>query len=82
LLAIFSGAFTISGFRNQDIKRILNQKTGKISRCIKRLRVHGLIKRIGRTYKYYLTDLGREVIATGMKLKELYIIPRLNFTHP
>lgn len=82
LLAIFSGAFTITGFRNQDIKRILNQKAGKISRCIKRLHVHGLIKRIGRTYKYYLTDLGREVIATGMKLKELYIIPRLNFTHP
>jgi DNA-binding HxlR family transcriptional regulator len=52
-----------------------------ISRALKRLRVHGLIKRIGQTYKYYLTALGREVIATGIKLRELYIIPQLNFTH-
>lgn len=82
LLAVFSGSFNIAGFRNQDLKRILNRKTGTISRALKRLRVHGLIKRIGRTYKYYLTVLGREVIATGMKLKELYLIPRLNFIKP
>jgi hypothetical protein len=29
-----------------------------ISRHLKRLRVHGLIKRIGHRYKYYLTELG------------------------
>jgi hypothetical protein len=81
LLAVFSGAFNITGFRNRDIKRILNRKTTVISRALKRLRVHGLIKRIGQTYKYYLTALGREVIATGIKLRELYIIPQLNFTH-
>ncbi len=45
---------------------------------MKRLRVHGLIKKIGRTYKYYLTALGKQVIALGLKLKQLYIIPTLS----
>lgn len=81
LLAVFSGAFNVTGFRNQDIKRILNRNAAATSRAIKRLRVHGLIKKIGNTYKYYVTTLGREVIATAMQLKELYVIPRLNFMH-
>jgi hypothetical protein len=45
---------------------------------MKRLRVHGLIKKVGRTYKYYLTALGKQVITLGLKLKELYIIPALS----
>ena len=30
---------------------------------MKRLRAHGLIKKIGHTYKYYLTALGKQVTA-------------------
>jgi hypothetical protein len=45
---------------------------------MKRLRTHGLIKKIGKTYKYYLTALGKQVIALGLKLKNLYIIPALS----
>jgi hypothetical protein len=37
-----------------------------------------MIKRVGRTYKYYLTDLGRRVIVTALKLKELFIVPHLS----
>ncbi len=37
----------------------------------------GLIKNIRDTYKYYPTKLGRIVIANGLKLKELFIIPKL-----
>jgi hypothetical protein len=50
---------------------------GQISRLVKRLRVHGLIKKIGRTYKYYLTQLGRQVAVMALKLRELYVIPAL-----
>ena len=39
--------------------------------------MHGLIKRIGRTYKYYLSMFGKQVIAAGLKLKELFFIPQL-----
>lgn len=75
---ICRGEFTIQGFRNSRLKRFLpDLSTGQISRRLKRLRVHGLIKRIGRTYKYYLTELGRRVIITGLSLKEFFIIPSL-----
>jgi hypothetical protein len=45
---------------------------------MKRLRTHGLIKKIGKTYKYYITGLGKQVIALGLKLKNLYVIPELS----
>ena len=74
-----SGEFNISGFQNKDLRRRLqNRNSGQISRTMKRLRVHGLIKKVGRTYKYYLTTLGKQVITLGLKLKELYIIPALS----
>ena len=74
-----SGEFNISGFQNKDLRRRFKEKSsGQISCLMKRLRVHGLIKKIGRTYKYYLTALGRQVIAVGLKLKQLYIIPALS----
>ena len=37
-----------------------------------------MTKKIGRTYKYYLTGLGKQVIALGLKLKNLYVIPELS----
>ena len=48
-----------------------------MSRTLKRLRVHGLIKKVGGTYKYYLTKLGKQVIATGLYLKEMLVVPQL-----
>lgn len=74
-----SGEFNISGFQNKDLRRRMKTKnTGQISRLMKRLRTHGLIKKIGRTYKYYLTAVGKQVITLGLKLKNLYIIPDLS----
>jgi len=59
----------------------LAEKTAtQICRQLKRLRLHGLIKKIGRTYKYYLTSFGKQVIATGLKLKHLVIVPQLALT--
>jgi len=74
-----SGEFNISGFQNKDLRRRLSDRsTGQISRTVKRLRVHGLVKKVGRTYKYYVTPLGKQGITLGLKLKELYIIPTLS----
>ena len=39
--------------------------------------MHGLIKKLGHTYEYYLTVLGKQVVALGLKLKEIHIIPAL-----
>ena len=76
--AIVSGQFNISGFKNSDIRAMMKGKNAnKISRLLKRLPKHGLIKKIANTYKYYLTALGRRVTATALKMREMYIIPSL-----
>ena len=78
LSAIVRGEFTISGLRNKDLRKYIpDRNPAWISRCMKRLRVHGLIKRIGKTYKHYVTELGRRVVITGLKLREMVIIPSL-----
>jgi len=78
LLAIARGEFNISGFKNRDLRKFLPTKTpAQISRLIKRLRMHGLIRKAKNAYKYYLTKLGKKVIATALKIKELIIVPKL-----
>jgi hypothetical protein len=78
LLAITRGEFNISGFQNKHLRRCLPGYTGRqLSHALKRLRTHGLIKKIGRTYKYYLTRLGRIVSTTVLKLRQFLIIPSL-----
>ena len=77
---IANGNFILRGFRNKDIRKLLTDKSvGQISRLIKRLRVHGLIKKAGKTYKYYLTTLGRTAIATALNVKELFFVKQLNY---
>jgi hypothetical protein len=51
-----------------------------VSRLLKRLRLHGFIKKVGHTYRYYLTHFGKEIIAAALKLKELVLIPQLAFS--
>jgi hypothetical protein len=76
---IVRGEFCISGMRNVDLRKHFPEKTAsQTTRDLKRLRSHGLIKKIGRTYKYYITDLGRHVSLTGLKLTELFVIPSLS----
>ena len=75
LLAIVRGEFNINGFRNKNLKKALAFKGSKISRLIKRLRIHGLIKKASDSYKYYLTKIGKETIIMAQKIKELVMVP-------
>jgi hypothetical protein len=78
LLAILRGEYHISGLSNRLLQRVLTgKKGGQISRVLKRLRLHGLIKKIGHTYKYYVTALGQRALITALKLKEHLILPTL-----
>jgi hypothetical protein len=82
---ICRGEFFVSGFRHRQLQPHLHGKSpGQISHLLKRLRHHGLIRKIGRTYKYYLSPVGRRIVALGLKLKEMAIIPLLRgaFAHP
>ncbi|MGI6448857.1 MAG: MarR family transcriptional regulator [Desulfitobacteriia bacterium] len=72
------GEFNINGFQNKSIRRLLPELSpASISRILKRLRIHGIVKKVAGTRKYYLTKLGKSVITLGLKTKELIIIPGL-----
>jgi hypothetical protein len=75
---LLRGEFAISGFANKNLRQyLLHQNSGQITRLLKRLRAHGIIKKVGRRYKYYLTEFGRQVALMALKLREMVIIPQL-----
>jgi len=77
-IALARGEWQISGFRNASLRRVLPTYSGpQLSRVLKRLHAHGLIKKVGHTYKYYLTHAGQQVVVTALKLRELVVIPSL-----
>jgi hypothetical protein len=76
--AVLEPSHVISGFTNRLVRRRLPDKTpAQISRLLQRLYSHGLIKKVAHSYKYYLTKLGSNVLATSLKLRELVLIPSL-----
>jgi hypothetical protein len=76
--ALVRGEFHISGFKNASLRPFLPALTGaQVSRILKRLRLHALIKKVGHTYKYYLTKAGKSAALTALKLRELVVIPTL-----
>ena len=69
------GEFAINGFRNRDVRKHLYPKPttdtdeqrrrgAAVTRKLRLLRGHGLIKKVPKTHRYVLTDRGRETIAT------------------
>lgn len=78
LITLDRGEFNINGFRNKTLQpHLADKSSSQISRILKRLNKHGIIKKIGKTYKYYLTRLGKAAIAAGLIVKEMSIIPQL-----
>lgn len=72
------GEFNINGLYNKSLRRHFPAKSSSaISRILKRLRVHGIIKRVAYTHKYYLTKLGKAVITAGLAIKEMFVVPEL-----
>lgn len=51
---------------------------GRVTRLLKRLRLHGLLRKIGKTYTYHLTALARGVVSAVLYFKNQVIVPHLN----
>jgi hypothetical protein len=78
LRALQRPAFNIAGIRRADLMPLLTKLSpAGVSRQLQRLRHLGLIKRVARTYRYYLTRLGRAAIAASCRFTEHTIIPTL-----
>jgi DNA-binding HxlR family transcriptional regulator len=64
--------------RGADLKPLLAKLSPvSLSRHLTRLRHIGLIRRIGGTYRYYLTRIGRAAIAACCHITENVLIPAL-----
>ncbi|MGH8523805.1 MAG: MarR family transcriptional regulator [Gammaproteobacteria bacterium] len=68
------GEFNIHGFTNRDLRQHLSTCAAGLGRKLKRLRMHGLIKKIGSTYKYYLTPLGRQAVTAALMIRALVLL--------
>jgi hypothetical protein len=75
------GKFLLQGFRNADLREKLfppsrddpdrrRKESGKISRQLRLLRAHGLIRKVTGTFYYRITKRGHQVMITALKLRE------------
>ena len=78
LEVISRGEYMTFGMQGKDIRRHLEDiSPSAMSRIFKRLRLHGIIERVQGTYKYFTTAYGKEVIAAGLTVRNLVLIPAL-----
>jgi hypothetical protein len=73
LEAVARGEFTLNGFRNRDLRALLfngaadpvearRRRSGQVTRKLRLLRAHGLVRKVPRTHRYLVTDKGRRAI--------------------
>ena len=67
---ISNGDFLINGFNNKNVRQRYFkensesvQNINKITRIFSKLKAHGIIKKVSRKNKYYLTNEGRKLIS-------------------
>ena len=78
LEAISRGEYMTFGMQGKDIRQHLeNISPSAMSRIFKRLRLHGIIERAQGTYKYFATAYGKEIIAAGLTVRNLVLVPAL-----
>jgi hypothetical protein len=81
LRALQRPEFNIHGLRRADLKPYLDGLSAPaLSRQLRRMRFLGLIKRVSRTYRYYLTRLGRAAIAAACSITQFAIVPAMAST--
>lgn len=66
---VCDGRFLIKGFRNKDIGKPIfpgikddQKRSSKVSRLLKKLRQHGLIKKVPHSRRYHVTSKGRKIM--------------------
>ena len=79
ILAVLAGEHQISGLTSRRLQRLLPDWTrSQIARLLRRLRLPGLIKKVGNTYKYYATRFAQRILLAALKLKEHLLLPALS----
>ncbi len=73
LEAVSRGEFLLNGFRNRDVRGLLHgpvedaakrrRQSAAVTRQLRLLRAHGLIKKIPKTHRYQVSETGQRAIA-------------------
>ncbi len=73
---VCSGKYFVSGFRNKDISQVIypdihehKKLSSKTSRTLKKLRQHGLIKKVPRSRRYHVTSKGQRIMGALIELR-------------
>ena len=72
---ISDGKYLINGFRNKDIGKTIfpsikdaKKRSSKTSRTLRKLRQHGLVKKVPRSRRYHVTSKGRRSLGVLIEL--------------
>jgi hypothetical protein len=78
LQILLRGEHALAGVTARRLRSLLAGWTrGRVSRLLKRFRLHGLLRKIGHTYTYHLTPLARRVVIAVLDIKNTMMIPHL-----
>jgi hypothetical protein len=78
LQTLLRGEHALAGVTARRLRSLLGGWTrGRISRLLKRFRLHGLLRKIGHTYTYHLTPLARRVVTAVLDIKNTLVVPHL-----
>jgi hypothetical protein len=81
LEAINRGEFIINGFRNRDLRGLLfgpkevsaaeaRRQSARVTRLLRLLRAHGLIRKVPKTHRYQVSDKGRTAITALLAARQ------------
>ena len=80
LAIVYRGEFVITGLRNRDVRRLLyptapdaatrRRRAGQVTRQLRLLRAHELLRKVQRTHRYLLTAKGRVVVAALLAARQ------------
>jgi hypothetical protein len=81
LMAVSHGEFVINGLRNRDLQKLwfatdaetreeARRRGGFITRKLRLLRAHGIVRKIAGTHRYQVTDEGRTLLTALFAARE------------
>ncbi len=82
LTSVARGEFAINGFRNRDVRELLcgpddekdaaltRRRSGQVTRKLRLLRAHGVIRKIPKTHRYMVSDKGTTMVTLLLAAKD------------
>jgi len=78
LQTLLRGEHALGGLTARRLRPLLpGWSRGRIGRLLKRFRLHGLLRKVGHTFTYHLTQLARRVVTAVLDLKNNFMVPEL-----